>query len=608
MEIEQLHSAYESMDFYDTDWLESAIMAMPFYTGGYGVGQWDDVQLQKLEDEERAPLQLNITLPKINLLTGIERQNRTFWKMNAVGIEDEVWKQLITPLLLYVERTQTLQQKFSRGFKYAGITGRDWLELKIREDGEFGLDITIDRESWHNVRIDPDARVQNTEKWLRLSREKWLTFEEIKALFPDQVDDIKDIKGMRYPHGHFGLDPSEGLEFEHGDRYEYGDRIDWSKHYDEKSKRIRVVDYWDREIKSTSRVVDLKNGSISKEPFESKGSAKKELSKVAKSEGRDKEEYSVITKIESDIYLTEWSGSRILQERKKEIYNHKQFPLVPIWYYFEDMGHRVETIGMVENLKYPQMEKNKRRSQSLDVLSRVPKGGGIIDKAAGITADTLKKVSSAGEWIVAKMKPGKKLGDIMQQWSMGAIQLLGFIENLETRAELDTKEISGATDPLLGVASAAKESGLAARTRISQGMLTLQEPLEYLDDTKKQVLRMIISMMQQFYSPEKIRRIVDLEAEGFDKEDVEKFITAFKDEKDLLQYDIILSKTDNPTLKSLKAAEIGDILKQIPAYAPALLPIWVELSDLDSKEELLEAIQTAALQQQAAASNQKGES
>ena len=55
-------------------------------------------------------------------------------------------------------------------------------------------------------------------------------------------------------------------------------------------------------------------------------------------------------------------------------------------------------LELVENLKDPQREKNKRRSQALDIINRSPKGGGIL-QGNKVTADQMNRASGNGEWI-----------------------------------------------------------------------------------------------------------------------------------------------------------------------------------------------------------------
>ncbi len=581
----EVKERYESMESAEQEFMERAEESMRFTTGGYGKGQWDEEDYNKLSDEDRSPLQLDIILPKVAMISGVEIQNRTYWKTSPVGDEDRPYTQLITPALLYVERQQHLNRKFSRGFKYAGITGRDWLDIFVREDDEFGKELVVRRESWANVLLDPDARTDDPSEWNCLARKRWLTVSEVNARYNLGAKKPEDIpRGVEYG------DPTDVQNRENGSYYDNEEDKNMS-YLDKSRKRVKVIDYWDREWRKEYVVVG--NGVVGR--AKTKSDAREILNLHAEAAGIDKIEMNIVSRATSDIYHTQFSGDRILKERAVDKYNHKQFQLVPIFYYFEDMGDKIETFGIVENLKDPQREKNKRRSQALDILSRSPKGGGIIDQRAGITSEELNHASANGLWAKVTLKAGKKLSDIMQQWSMGHIQILNYISNLEERAEYDAKEISGATDPLMGVASASKESGLAANTRIRQGLTTLEEPLQNLDFAKKRVLKMIISNMQQYWSEDKFARVIGAESDA-EQQDIELFVDNFK-KNNVLKYDITLTKTDSPTVRSIRYKEIGDLIQKIPQYAPALLPEFVNASDWESREEILQKIEEIRMQE-----------
>ena len=135
---------------------------------------------------------------------------------------------------------------------------------------------------------------------------------------------------------------------------------------------------------------------------------------------------------------------------------------------FEDMGDYVESFGLVENMKDPQREKDKRRSQMLDIINRSPRGGGVFS-GNKVSQEEMNEASTTGRWIGIPGYKGR-VTDFMQQWSNSHLSLIGSISAMEQKAEYDAKEISGATDPMMGIATSTKESGVAAQTRIRQGL------------------------------------------------------------------------------------------------------------------------------------------
>ena len=101
MNIKELHEVFDAMVINDSEWYSAAEESMRFYTGGFGTGQWETEDLQTLQAEGRPPLQLNIILPKVNLVTGVERQGRSSWKARPVESDDENEAMLSTSLLYH---------------------------------------------------------------------------------------------------------------------------------------------------------------------------------------------------------------------------------------------------------------------------------------------------------------------------------------------------------------------------------------------------------------------------------------------------------------------------------------------------------------------------
>ena len=162
-----LHEVFQAMQSSNKQFMSAAKESMYFYTGGYGTGQWDSSDISKLRAEGRPPLQLNIILPKVNLVTGIERQGRTSYRARPVEMNDDNEAKLITSLLYHVEKSQSLQNVFSRVFTDGVITGRGWVDISVEPGEYFDSQIGIRRESWANVLMDPEATTPDCSKWGR---------------------------------------------------------------------------------------------------------------------------------------------------------------------------------------------------------------------------------------------------------------------------------------------------------------------------------------------------------------------------------------------------------------------------------------------------------
>jgi len=143
---------------------------------------------------------------------------------------------------------------------------------------------------------------------------------------------------------------------------------------------------------------------------------------------------------------------------------------------------------------------------------------------------------------------------------------------------------------MMGIATSTKESGIAAQTRIRQGMMTLQEQMENLDFTKSTVLMQAIKNMQQFYTADKIKRIIGAETEKAESPEeaqaIEQTINRFLTNFEKFEFDIVLDKGENSsTMRAAKAQQVGELVRN--GFA-SLFPLYVELSDMEASSEILE--------------------
>ena len=585
-----LHEVFQAMQSSNKQFMSAAIESMYFYTGGYGTGQWDSSDISKLRAEGRPPLQLNIILPKVNLVTGIERQGRTSYRARPVEMNDDNEAKLITSLLYHLDKSQSLQNVFSRVFKDGVITGRGWVDISVEPGEYFDSQIGIRRESWANVLMDPEATTPDCSKWGRLARTKLVSISKAKAMFPDALKDITNAEDIQETF--MGEESLTNMQL--GDKYKnvdpnYGFKSMEAYNMDAHRKKIRIIELWEREYEKEFYLVNPQTGRFSQEGFQTKRQANQAIKALNERPEMEVQpiELNVVAKSVPKTYVTIFSGARILQEKTPNPYRHNQFPLVPFFYTFEDYGHTVDTFGLVENLKDPQREKNKRRSQALDIINRSPKGGGIFT-GNKVTAEEMNRASGNGEWIGIPGYKGR-ISDFMTQWSNQHTQLVPTIASFEQRSDFDAKEISGATDPMMGRATSSTESGLAVQTRIRQGMNTLMEQMENLDTCKKNTLEMAVSNMQQYYSVDKIQRIIGAEFESVEPEEqmqVNQIISKFLDNFSTMEFDVVLDQGQNtPTMRALMANQVGELVRN--GYA-SLFPLFVELSDMEASDEILE--------------------
>ena len=609
--LQYLEEVFSAMVEYEKGWMKAAKESVLFYTGGFGTGQWYKEDLQKLRSENRPPLQLNMVLPKVNTITGVERQNRTAFRARPQDIDDDGLAQIATALLFHLDENRHLQTLFSRVFKDGVITGRGWIDVSLEQGEFFESQVKIRRESWANVLLDPEAESPDVSTWQRLARTKFMPLSKLKKMYPDELSDIKKPEELMIDYGYQGEITEEYGSTYKDAPYEVSDML----YLDNYRKKVRVVEMWERDFEKEYFLMDGFTGKIVETPYKSNKQAKDSIEEMQAKIDRlpqgelPEEQYisvkaalqtelngmTIINKIMPKTYMSMFVGAKLLVDKTPNPMRHNQFPLIPYFYLFEDTSEGMETFGLVENLKDPQREKDKRRSQALDIMNRSPRGGGVF---AGnkVNADQMNQASQAGKWIGVPGFKGR-IADFMQQWSVQHLSLVGTAVALEQQAEQDMTEISGVNQPLMGMASNSKESGLAAQVRVRQALMGLQEQLDSLDQTKLNVMDNALRLMQQYYTPGKINRI--LGKQNLDPEDMavyEDTLARFMKDFEIMKFDLVLDETQSsPTLRALKAAQVSELIRQ--GYG-SLLPLYLELADFEASSEVMDKVNEEVANQQ----------
>jgi len=166
---------------------------------GYVVGgkhQWDDDIWDKLINEARTPISLNIISAKVNLLYGVQSMNATGWKGIGVGGEDDDVAMLVTALLMYENRNKRIVNVSNRVFKDLTICGRGWFDLTARKGDDFLGENVLRRELPSLVFRDPDSVELDQSDMMVLARMKWYPLKQAKLIYPDKLKRVKKVEDL----------------------------------------------------------------------------------------------------------------------------------------------------------------------------------------------------------------------------------------------------------------------------------------------------------------------------------------------------------------------------------------------------------------------------
>jgi len=175
-------------------------------------------------------------------------------------------------------------------------------------------------------------------------------------------------------------------------------------------------------------------------------------------------------------------------------------------------------------------------------------------------------------------------------------ELVGAIAAFNT----DLREILNIKLEMSGIQGNAQESGVAIRQKIVQQLLGNDYVFDNLSFAKKKVGKLIIAMIQQTFTPERILRIIGNQAVKEKKmelggQPIEEYpreeLLAMLQKSDLTKYDITIS--ESPASPTAQLSNFMFLLEmagkgvQIPATA------FFEFAPIPNKEKIIEQLQQA---------------
>lgn len=550
--------------------VQESIKNYGYYEGGDK--QWDSKDIAVLNAGGRPHLTINMILPTINLLTGYERQNRQEIKAFPKKGGNRVVAQLFTELAKHVEDTSNGIYERSMVF-LDGIVGiKGWICIDIDyEDDPYNGELIIERVDPFDIVEDPGCKSYDLNKGAKyIIRSYWADKELIKITYPKARKDIESQK----------FDDLDKRDIRHlpgrvqsPDQFQARLRETWWRSYE------RAV-YLVHKVSMERKRVDKSKIDIMKHMLE-----------VDRRQAEEEERMTVFAVAEAVVPVLHCDttfGQVIVEEVIRPYGEMTKFPLqrfVPYWI-------NGNCFSPVSNLRSPQDEKNKRRSQSLHLVNTSANSGWFNKKTGGADKDELAAVGS---------KPGVVIDYEMTKPSKIEPTPLSHAHiTLEQLAGNDIKEISSVNQNLLGVGKP-EDSGILDRQRQTQGLISSEIVFDNYKLTQQIYAETMIELIRhsRVFSAQEIIAISD---EKKVEEDIDKLMQAMRSMK-VGKYGVkILQNPNNPTIRFANF----EILMEIARLYEGMIPpdILLDSTDIPRKEEIVERLKQSMKQQQELAQQQ----
>lgn len=538
----------------ESPWRRVAREDVEFYSGE----QWDSQDKARLREHKRPAVTINKVRPLVNLLSGYQRLNRyepDFLPRTAGDLEKCKVAGAVTKYLFDTLDYDAIESRVALD---SFLTGRGWFGVSWKWDWEtLEGDIAIRRVSPFDIYLDPECREADLSDANYLCHAGWTTADKVALQFPEFKD---------YITGEIGnLDPEESM-------WAGAEPLWW----DDERKKVRLVNIWYRKFDMATYLILPDGMTIPKD-----GS-----SKIARQVALDERQIC-----RSRIFLATILGNLVLEDVPSP-YEHGMFPYVMNPAYW--IGENDIPAGVVRDLKDPQREMNKRRSQLLDFINKMVVRGWIVNDGS-MSDEQIRHLEQHGgdPGVVVRYHGAEK----PQAFDMATLPRDFF--SFDRLSDDDLHQISGINEAMMGLGPAS-QSGRAKELDQRQAVVSITTLFDNMRAAKKRLLRLLwgkggkAGLIPQFYKEPRVFRITqDNGQPGFvevnqRQERSDPFtgmaVSQVLNDLSTMQFDIVIS--DTPATPSQRVSAFYALLEMAKIGVPVPPDMILEASDIPQKEAL----------------------
>jgi hypothetical protein len=540
-----------------------------YYIGGDF--QWDADIIAKLDREERPHHTVNLVLSTVNAVLGryVAMRQDIAYKPVRRGASSETGK-VLTKLARHISDDSHSRWVEKQVFSDGVIQDRGFFDIRLDMEENVGGEIRETALDPIDVLLDPGAREYDPKTWSEVYLTRWMTPEEIRAMYGEKAgDSVRYIGGGSETYGSDSVifDPvtfaDDRAYYSQGPyQFNYGD--DWKR-----VKRIRVIERQYRKFTIRSYFIDQYTGDIAPVP-ESWEPAK--VTAVAK-----QYQLQVVMRPERRIRWTVTADRNILKDGWSP---YRRFTVIPFFPYFR----RGRPFGVVRNLISPQDMLNKTLSQELHVVNTTANSGWVVE-AGSLINMTVQQLAQQGAktGLVVEFQRGST-----PPAKIGANQIPTGLDRLSQKATMHFREISGISDAMLGQPGR-EISGEALDAKKSSGFEQLDGVFDNLAFTRQLRAEMILEIVQDFYTEERILTICAHGEEGEEQDEelrlnYENAVGEILNDVTVGEYKVVVSSRPSRDVEDESQLQRLLAMKE----AGVMIPDWaiLEVSGLDKAKEL----------------------
>lgn len=575
--------------------------------------QWPNDAIQELKERKIKPLTINRIFPIVQLLTGLESQNRPDYKAFPEGEEDTLKAEVVTRLLKNVMKVSEADYKISEMFEDGTVCGESALEPYLDHtesliNGEF----RVKKGSYFQIIPDPESTeydYSDAEFICKIIFD--LTKEKLLVLYPDSETEIENLQS-----GKISLEVAE-YGGAHIQRKDYTGNSSATS-FEEKKDVFDLLEYKYKKYVKKYFVGDFKLNKIVE--MQSKQDAEAFVEQAtALDQDPNRPSAKVIPRLVPEIWNYAITGGL-----QKPLYHGpewsyprwKGYPIIPFAAYTtntrvnEDDRHLLKK-GVTRNLIDLNFEENKTRTQELHILNTTANSGWQGEEDAFVDEEETWKKFGSKPGIILKHKQG-----FAPPIKIIPNQLPVAHDKLAQRRAEDLKEASGINTDLLAVEDGGQSSGRAIALRQKQGMVMVQRLFDNLRRSRKILAKFILSQLPEIFDVETAMRVVGdaflqqnfskpvqgldpmsgqvVVVPQFDQAAAMQFFNEVLTDPDLPRYDVAVG--ENIGAETVQYANWLLLQDMVQAGVPVPPSVLVEKSGLDesTRKQIQKAVEAQA--------------
>lgn len=499
----------------------------------------------------RRQLTFNRIRRNVNMVCGYQRRNRKSVVAIPVENSDTRTSSLYSEAIFWAWKQSQADEILSRAFEVGPVTtGLSLINVWMSFNSDpINGDIYCDAVPYNSFIIDPYFTKQDLSDCRHIWRRKWMSRDQLEAMFPSRVKEIRSLRPPGNTDGKFQF---------MAQAYNYG------------GHELHIYDeLWYLDMRKQTILCDLQTG----ETIEWRG--KKELLEQFLSMHPQ-----IIAR--DGIVPT----VKLAQSINNKTFYHGPNPLgIDTYPFVACLGYHEPEIpyfawrtqGLVRGLRDAQFLYNRRKVIELKMLeSQVTTG--LKYKVNSLVNPDSVWLSGEGRGIALKDKA--EMSDVEK---IPAPDLPPTLLQLSQQLGEEIQQISGVNEELLGSAQDDKP-GILSMLRQGAGLTTLQTLFDQFDTSTKLLGKLYLKLIQENFGPGKIKRITGEEP------------TAQFYEKAFGKYDVEIEEGFNTTTQ--RQYNFAQLLQLTELGIPIPPERLIQAATIQDKDEIIEEMKASQQQQQ----------